>query len=606
MRRHAILMASLVAALIGLSPAVSRAQPTQPPPASERPTRPPDQANPRMRAPTRDTSARPDAIPPGTASLTGRVVAAETGRPVRRARVAVGTGGGSSRSTLTDDAGRFEVTGLAGGRYTVTVSKTGFVTLSFGQRRPRQPPMPLTVGEGQRLEGVDFQLPRGGVITGRVLDENGDAVPGIPVRVLRSAYQMGERTLLPAGADQTDDRGEYRVFGLPPGDYVVSAQPRNEGEGPMRGPMGGPMGGATGRGFGGGPLDVIEAPSGYAPTYYPGTTVAGDAGRVTLDVSQEVGGIDMSLQQVPFARVSGRVTASTGSPPSSGLVALTTEGVTAGPRGGLTARIESDGAFVLSSVPPGRYRLVARAIPADGDTPLFASQTVTVSGVDLSGLTLAMGAGAELSGTVIAEGSGRGAGFDLSQVRVTLRAPGLQPFGGAAAGSTSPEGAFLVRGISAGPQLVTVARLPRGWSLKQVLLGGRDVSDLPIDVRGSERMTGAVVVLTDRATEISGNVQDSRGDPNVEATVVFFPVDSSSWGPASRRISAVRPDQTGRFVARGLPAGDYFAAAVDMVEDGEWFDPQYLEALVPGAMRVSLADGDVKTIEVRTGASPRR
>jgi protocatechuate 3,4-dioxygenase beta subunit len=528
--------------------------------------------------------------------MTGRVVAADTGRPVRRARVTVGAGGGASRSALTDDAGRFDVTELAAGRYVVTVAKTGFVTLSFGQRRPRQPPMPLTVGEGQRLEGVDFQLPRGGVITGRVLDETGDAVPGILVRVMRSAYLLGERTLVQAGVDQTDDRGEYRVYGLAPGEYVVSAQPRAEGEGPMRG--------AFQRMMGGGPPEEVEVPSGYAPTYYPGTTMASDAGRVTLDVSQEVAGIDLALLQVPFARVSGRVTAASGSPPRSGIVALQTEGVTAGPRGALNARLESDGAFSISSVPPGRYRLVARAVPADGDAQLLATQTVTVSGVDVSGLSLALGAGAELAGTVVAEGSGRGAGFDLSEVRVTVRSPGQQqPFGGAAAANPSPEGAFVVRGISAGPQLVTVARLPRGWSLKHVLLGGRDVADAPIDVRGTERMTGAVVVLTDRTTEVSGTVRDSRGNPSVEATVVFFPADSDYWGPASRRISAVRPDQTGQFVARGLPAGDYFVAAVEVVEQGEWFDPQFLEALRSGAQRVSLADGDVKAIDVRTEAS---
>jgi hypothetical protein len=276
------------------------------------------------------------------------------------------------------------------------------------------------------------------------------------------------------------------------------------------------------------------------------------------------------------------------------------------PRGGSSARLESDGTFALSNVPPGRYRLVARAVAADTDTQMFASQAVTVSGVDVAGLTLALGSGAELSGTVVAEGSGLGAAFDMGQVRVTVRAPGQQPFGGIASGTATPEGAFVVRGISAGPQLVGVTRLPRGWSLKQVMLGGRDVADVPIDVRGTERMTGAVVVITDRATEVSGTVRDASGEPSVEATVVFFPTDSDVWGSSSRRIDAVRPDQTGKFVARGLPAGEYYAAAVEVVEQGEWFDPQFLEAIAPGATRVSLADGDVKSIDVRTVAPRQR
>jgi len=537
--------------------------------------------------------------------LTGRIVAADSGRPVRRARVTVGVAGGASRSALTDDAGRFDVTELAAGRYVVTVTKTGFVTLSFGQRRPGQPPMPIAVADGERLEGVDFVLPRGGVITGRVLDETGDAVPGIGVRVFRSAYSQGERTLLPSGVDQTDDRGEYRVYGLAPGDYVVSAQPRGEGDfGPGRGQMQGGMQGPMQRPGAFGPEET-QVTQGYAPTYYPGTPVAGEAGRVTVDVSQEVAGIDMLLQQVPFARVSGRVTMTSGAP-RNGVVALTGDGVVAGPRGGQTTRLEADGAFSLASVPPGRYRLSVRALPPDSDTPMFASQAVTVSGVDVTGLVLSLGAGAELSGTVVAEGSGRGSGFDLGQIRISVRAPGRQLFGEGATATASPEGTFVVRGISAGPQLVNVSRLPRGWTLKQVLLGGRDVADVPIDVRGSERMTGAVVVITDRATEVSGIVRDNRGEPNVEATVVLFAADTDYWGPSSRRIDAVRPDQTGRFVARGLPAGEYFAAAVEVVEQGEWFDPQFLEGLTANATRVSLADGDVKTVDVRTAAPRQR
>src|SRR5689334_17201288 len=119
-------------------------------------------ARPNPQTPTRDTSAQPkEAAPAANASILGRVVAADTGRPIKRARVVASAAelqGG--RGMLTDDKGVFELTELPAGRYTVNVSKSGFVSLSYGQRRPLQPGTPLQLADGQQLKGVDFVLPR--------------------------------------------------------------------------------------------------------------------------------------------------------------------------------------------------------------------------------------------------------------------------------------------------------------------------------------------------------------------------------------------------------------------------------------------------------------
>src|SRR5207237_3039911 len=167
--------------------------------------------------------------------MTGRVLAADNGRPVKRARVFVTAAelpGG--RGVLTDDQGVFDLTELPAGRYTLTVSKSGFVSLSYGQRRPLQAGTPLQLGDGQQLKGIPFQLPRGSVIGGRVLDEDGEAMPGVMVRVMRYQYLQGARRLTPAGGGQTDDKGQYRVWGLMPGDYYVIAVARGAAFGPDR------------------------------------------------------------------------------------------------------------------------------------------------------------------------------------------------------------------------------------------------------------------------------------------------------------------------------------------------------------------------------------
>src|SRR4029453_17502699 len=128
------------------------------------------------------------------------------------------------RGILTDESGAFEFTGLPAGRYTVTASKTGFINLSYGQRRPLQAGTPLQLEDGQQLKGIDFRLPRGSAIAGRIADENGDPLPGTLVQAMRFQTNQGIRQLVPAGTAQTDDRGQYRLWGLNPGDYFISAQ----------------------------------------------------------------------------------------------------------------------------------------------------------------------------------------------------------------------------------------------------------------------------------------------------------------------------------------------------------------------------------------------
>src|SRR5215213_2279354 len=173
----------------------------------------------------RDTPAQArETIKLPSGRITGRVVAADTGRPVKRARVFVtATELPGGRGMLTDDAGVFDLTELPAGRYTLTVSKSGFVSLSYGQRRPLQAGTPLQLADGEQLKGIQFQLPRGSVIGGHVFDEDGDVMPGVMVRVMRYQYQQGERRLTPAGGGQTDDKGQYRVWGLLPGEYYVNA-----------------------------------------------------------------------------------------------------------------------------------------------------------------------------------------------------------------------------------------------------------------------------------------------------------------------------------------------------------------------------------------------
>jgi len=573
--------------------------------------------------PARDTQAQPqDAAPTPSGRITGQVLAGDNGRPVKRARVfvtAVELPGG--RGVLTDDQGVFDLTELPAGRYTLTVSKSGFVALSYGQRRPLQAGTPLQLNDAQQIKGIQFQLPRGSVVGGRVLDEDGEAMPGVMVRVMRYQYLQGERRLTPAGGGQTDDKGQYRVWGLMPGDYYVNAVARG---GPMggvpfgafgafAGAGGGPGGGGPGGrgGFGGfagrggrggpgaGPAGNDQESINYAPTYYPGVPSVNEAKPVTVGLSQEVLDINFNMQLVRVARIEGHVLNPDGTPVTSGNINLTIDA--AGGRGnqiGMAygARIQWDGAFTIVNVPPGRYILRARG--DDSEVPQFAAQSLTVNGQDLPDFTVILASGATISGTVNFAGA-PGSSPDLSQFRIIAPAVDQSDVGPQPNARVGKDGTFELNGIPAGSHLIRSAGAARGFILKSVTINGRDVTDTPMPLRSGESATNLTITFTDQQNEINGTVTNEQGTPVPDDTILAFSTDSSLWRPLSRQIMTARPDQTGKYRIRGLPRGEYYLVAVDPAEQGEWFDPTYLDEHRVGAVRLTLSDGDTKTQDFR-------
>jgi Carboxypeptidase regulatory-like domain len=551
--------------------------------------------------PARDTSAQKQAAPAPTGRITGHVIAGDNGRPVKRARVfaaAAELQGG--RGMLTDDNGVFDFTELPAGRYTITASKSGFVSLAYGQRRPLQSGTPLQLADGQQLKDINFQLPRGSVIGGHVLDEDGDAMPGVMVRVMRYQYLQGERRLTPAGNGQTDDKGQYRVWGLMPGDYYINAVARGGGPGGF----GGPAGGFGGRGGGRGGQAAPGTGNGaeqvnYAPTYYPGVPSIADAKPVTVGLGAETLDINFGMQLVRMSRLSGRIENPDGTPVTSGNVNLAADvSASRGNQIGMTfgGRIDWDGSFAINSVPPGRYTLRARG--DDSETPQFASQPVTVNGDDLSGITVVLSGGATVNGTVTFQ-SGSSGTPDLSQFRISAPTVDQGSFGQQSNARVDKDGHFTLEGVPAGAHLFRSGGNARGFILKSVTVNGRNVTDTPIELRSGETVSGVAIVFTDQQNEINGTLTTEQGAPLSEFTVLVFPTDASLWRPQARQIMTTRPDQTGQYRLRGLPPGEYFVVAVDPAEQGEWFEPAYLDEHRAGATRLTLSDGDVKTQDLK-------
>lgn len=525
------------------------------------------------------------AAPKGTAVLSGTVVAADTGAPIRRVQVrAMTSDGKDNQVALTDEQGRFELRELVGGRYTVMASRSGFVGLQYGQRRPNERGTPVEVAPGQRLDKLTIALPRGGVIAGRVMDEFGEPLAEVQVQVLRSMMQGGGRRMMPSGrGDNTDDQGAFRIFGLQPGDYVVSATLRNESSMSMTGKSGtGPE-------------------QGYAPTYYPGTPTVADAQRVSVGVGQEVTGVAFGLTPTRVARISGRVVGGTREGAQEFVSLMPDEPLVGGfGMGGGGGPVQPDGTFEIGGVAPGRYILRTQPRgPRDGDT-LVGMTTVTVAGADLAGIVLTLQRPGVLRGVFEFEG-GVPAGVQPTQVRAQLvpADPASSRF--FTTGPPSPTNAdftFAMQGLMA-PVLVR-ASAPPGWYLQSVVHNGEDITDTPVPLGPGVEVRDVRVRLTQTVSTLSGTVRDERGQVVLDATVVVFPADDAKWGFASRFVRTARPDTQGRFEVRTLPAhANYRIIALQGLEDGQASDPEFLASLRDRAERLTLNEGETKSVDLR-------
>lgn len=528
----------------------------------------------------------------GTAVVRGIVQTADTGAPIRRAQIrAVSPGSRETRLVTTDAEGRFELRDLPAGRWELTASKGGYVTMRYGQRRALEAGRPIELADGQVMQQVNFALPRGAVIAGRVLDEFGDPVAGARVQALRYQLSQGTRRLAATGMSaQTDDTGAFRLYGLMPGEYYVSAILRAL------------------------PADETADSTGYAPTYYPGTGSVTEAQPVALGIAEEAS-IAFALLAVRTARVSGTVVTSTGLPLTNGVVMLLAPDAVGG--GGPLAfgagnRIRGDGSFALSNVAPGSYTLMATnggpGGRGGGGEIEMGTMPITVAGDDVTGVTVVTGRGATVTGTVV-PAQGSSAMLTRSTLQVTTQAvgggfggfPGLGGGRGGFGGrNVGEDGTFTLTNLF-GSRLVRLNGLPPEWMLESVIVDGRNVTDTPVEFAPNADITGARIVVTDRVTEVSGAVAAADGKSSTrDFTVVVFPDDETRWAAPSRYVRSARADQQGLFKVRALPPHDrYLAVAVDYLQQGEETDAELLASLKGQATAFRLRPGDTATVSLK-------
>jgi protocatechuate 3,4-dioxygenase beta subunit len=540
------------------------------------------------------TKATAEDVKPAT--IRGRIVALDTGRPLRRVQVRVsGEKVRRSIAAVTDPDGRYEVRNLAPGRYTIWVQKGGYVPVSYGQRGPHDPGRPVEVAAGQTLDRVDMRLPRGSVITGRVVDELGEPMSNVMISVLQYRRIGGKRQLMQTGGgNSTNDIGQYRVFGLPPGAYYVAAS--NQG------------------GMGFEDVDPSQEASDYEPTFYPGTPDPAAAQPVNVTIGEEAVA-DIQLTPTRVHSVSGVAVDSAGKPITGGWVSLMRKGaMLRGDMRGGTA-LDGEGSFSVHGLSAGTYILQVNEAgrmggPRAPDQDFeVARLTVTVAGEDITGLRLAGTKGGVLRGRVVFEGglpptdTPRGS-ISCYPVDEEMAMGGMRMSGSSFAEAAKGDLSWELKNVF-GPCVIT--SYVQGWMLKAVRAGGADLLEQPIDVPPQKPITDIELVFTNRLTTVMGSVAGADGAAVKDYAIIIFPEDETKWeqsrGMASR-VRVARADQDGTFKFRSLPPGDYLAVALENVDTTEDQDPEVLERLRPLATPARVTEGGTVTLTMKLSTRP--
>jgi hypothetical protein len=565
-----------------------------------------------MQGPVRDSPARVSRD--GTAVLAGTVVAAgaSPATPVRRVVVTLtGTGISTFVQAVTDDQGRFAFAGLPAGRFSLTAEKSAYLKSYFGSTRLGRPPgMPIAIADGQGIADIIIPIARGAVLSGGVLDESGGAVASAQVQVFQITTINGERrATTPASGVSlvtTDDRGAYRAYGLPPGEYVVRAVGGGgfSGTGPAQVLTPDEFERALRPPVPGAALPPAAAQFTRAPIYYPNEVSLRAAPTVTLAAGDDRGGINITSQLARVARIEGMAFTPDGQPASNISVGLANVSAGAVSYSMGAIRADASGRFVVQTLTPGRWMLFGRAAPSgtpsDGEYPWWGQTEFVIGDQDLTGVVMTFSPGSTVNGRIVFKGSAPP--LDATRLRVTLAAlpsiPGAGPLTPVAA--VKADGAFTFSSVQPGRYRVSISAAG-AWALQSVVSGARESLDTPLEVVAGQDVT-LTVTMTDQVTEIAGVLIDQLGRPAPEYSVIVFSADRSHWGTAPRRTSGiVKVGSDGGYRITGLPGGNYFLCVVTDVEPGSLSDPSFLEELARAGVAITLADGEKRRQDFKIG-----
>lgn len=520
------------------------------------------------------------APPPGSlAAIEGRVVNALTGEPLNKAQLVLRPEGGSRTpgAARSDAGGAFVLEGLAPGRYRLTAQRNGFVSTEYGAGGARRSGTAITLAAGQRLRDLTFKLTPHAVVTGRIVDEDGDPVVHAQVEVRRFGYVQGRRRLMPAGGANTNDLGEYRIHGLAPGRYYISANHRLRSMAMM---------GGTLRVSGSEPGEQV-----YGITYYPGSTDPASAVMVSVGAGAQFRA-DMTLLRRPAVRVSGRL-ANLPAVRSgrNAVVHLASVDEFRIQRTSTTVQ-DAEGRFELHGVLPGSYVLAADWF--EERKRLSARKRIEVGAADLEEINLVLAPGGEVTGRIQVEGT---AELALGRMHLNLVPMGESLTMGGMGARINKDGSFKLDNAAPERYSVILAPLPENCYLKSVRVGEEEALETGLDLSRGGSVGPVTVVVSANGGQVEGVGVGQDQQPAPGATVVLVP--DTQRREHSHLYKTAIADQYGRFSMKGIAPGDYKLFAWDHVERGAYQDPEFLKPVEDRGEAITIRENSRETAQLK-------
>lgn len=494
------------------------------------------------------TTASKDAKSPG--SITGRVVTSE-GRPAAGLALALMPADfvPDRRAVArgeTDSDGRFRLANVPAGRYRLQLLAPTHAAPEVSGNSPFSAGRLITVGAGEAIEDINLTVARGGVITGRITSADGRPIIGAQVRVIRPDKRGPEAAAVNPFEFDTDDRGVYRVYGLPAGRYLV----------------------AVGEDRDSGMVTVGAAGGRYARTYHPAATDAAQARQIEVTAGGEATGVDITLAEGPKSfQATGRIVdAETNQPVADvgfGHTAIVGDGREFGGFAADGSKTNQNGEFTIRNLVPGRYAAFVFQFGGPPSNSYGDPVRFEVADGDVSGLVIKLRRGGSVSGSAVVEGtSDRGVLAKLSTLTVY---PNVTPIGGKTdelsmpsfgENKINPDGTFRVTGLRPGRLTFNVWAFPqpKGFTLLRVERGGVEVPREGIEIGAGEQISGIRLVIGYGTGVVRGQVSVTGGALPEGARLN---VSAQRVGAATGGFGGAEIDSRGRFSLEGLMPGEY-------------------------------------------------
>jgi uncharacterized protein (DUF2141 family) len=502
-----------------------------------------------------------------TASIRGTVIDVKTSQPLVGATVVLHGQGASAESNSASTApdGKFTFNGLAAGRYRLSVSRNGYAESGAG-RGAGGLGTAVTLAAGQQIDDAVLRLTPTGVISGRIVNERDEPLPGVYVQSMKSSYRSGHRELADARSGVSDDRGEFRIWGLAPGQYYVRATY--------------PRSGANGRG----------AHEIYVPMFYPGVNDPGQAQAVDLHAGDELSGINFNLSPSRTVHVKGRVVTANAAPAKSAEVTL----AQAVGSGGYSVEASTDaaGKFDIAAVPAGSYIASAELSEnPDSSKPLMGHSAVQVGDANIDSVEVVVYPGATVSIHLRIDGDRK---VTLGRISASLKslensagqnfAEDMRP------AQVQADGTFVFHDVPEGTYRVVLTSLPDGYYVRSAEDGAE------ASVLVSHGHAGpAEIRLASGAARIQGTVYKNKNNEEAapSATVALIPDGQRRFYSEYYRQAAT--DQSGNFTIANVPPGDYSLFAWQDIDRTAYIDPNFMQQYQDSGRPIHVEEGGNNT-----------